>query len=374
MNVIKNGTLFFRGKFIKSDIGFEGERIVAISQNLEGECVYDATGQLVLPGLVDIHTHGCNGADFCDEREDALIDIAKFQAQNGTTAFLGTGMSLTEEQLTPLFERAGRFVHLPSEECALMWGINMEGPYIATAKKGAHDEKNIIKPDIDAFTRLNDVGFGTVRSVAIAPETEGAKEFIREVSSICRVSLAHTAATYEQAVEGFLSGASIVTHLYNAMNGFSHREPGAIGAAQEYARYVELICDGIHLHPSVVRGAFDSFEGRVCMISDSMRAAGLADGQYTLGGQDVTVQDKKATLADGTIAGSCYLLADMLRSTVAMGVAPEEAVSACTVNPATAVGIEDEVGSLETGKRADIFIVDGEYNAQAVFVGGKSVL
>ncbi len=377
MKVIKNGKVFFRGKFINIDggvdIGVEDGRIVAIGPELEGELLFDAKGCLVLPGLVDIHIHASYGTDFCDGNEGDLENIATFLAKQGVTSFLGTSMSFGEEALTPLFERAGKFCHLPQEGMATMWGINMEGPYINKKKKGAQAEDNISAPDIDTFNRLYDVSFGTVRLVDVAPECEGALEFIREVSQTTRVSIAHTTASYDEAVAGFLAGASHVTHLFNAMPPLGHRDPGVVGAAGDYANYIEIISDGVHIHPSIIRTVFDRFEGRVCLISDATSATGLADGEYMLGGQKIYVKGDKSVLADGTIAGSTTPLTDCMRRAVSFGVPLEEAITAATINPAKAVDIDVEIGSIEVGKRADFLITDESLATKAVFIKGNSI-
>ncbi len=371
MKIIKNGKIFYRGAFINADIAVLDGKITQIAPKLDGDTLFDAEGCLVLPGLVDIHTHGCFGTDFCDSEDGALENIATFLAKNGITSFLGTSMSFGEDTLTPLFERAGRFVHLPKEGMAVMWGINMEGPYINTAKKGAQSAENIFSPDIDTFNRLNDAAFGAVRLVDVAPECVGALDFIREVSQTAKVSLAHTDADYDEATAGFMAGATHVTHLFNAMRSYQHRDPGLIGAAGDHAQYVEIISDGIHLHPSVVRNVFRQFKGRVCLISDSMSATGLKNGEYTLGGQAVFMSDGKCTLKDGTIAGSATCLADCLRRCVSFGVPLEEAITAATINPAKAVDIDSEIGSIEQGKRADFLITGSDLNKKAVVLSGK---
>ncbi len=373
MKIVKNAKVFFRGKFISADIGISEGRISAIGRELSGETLYDADGCRVLPGLVDIHIHACNGTDFCDGNDGDLENIATFLAKQGVTSFLGTSMSFDEETLTPLFERAGRFCHLPQDGMATMWGINMEGPYINKAKKGAQSENNIFSPDFEAFSRLYDTSFGTVRLVDVAPECEGAIDFIRQASQMSRVSIAHTSASYDQAVDGMLAGATHVTHLFNAMPPFAHRDPGVVGAASDYASYVEIISDGVHIHPSVIRTVFEGFKGRVCLISDATCATGLADGEYMLGGQKIYVKGDKSTLADGTIAGSTTTLADCMRRAISFGVPMDEAIISATINPAKAAEIDGEIGSIEVGKRADLLITDYELNTKAVYVNGIEI-
>ncbi len=373
MKIVKNGKVFFRGRFISADIGISEGRITAIAEKLDGEVLYDAQGCLVLPGLVDIHIHASYGTDFCDGNEGDLENIATYIAKQGVTSFLGTSMSFDEETLTPLFERAGKFCHLPKDGMATMWGINMEGPYINKKKKGAQAEDNIFAPDFDTFNRLYDASFGTVRLVDVAPECEGAIDFIRNASQMTKVSIAHTGANYDEAVAGFLAGANQVTHLYNAMQPLGHRDPAVVGAAGDYANYVEIISDGVHIHPSVIRNTFERFAGRVCLVSDSTCATGLPDGEYMLGGQKIFVKGDKSTLADGTIAGSTTPLSECMRRAVSFGVPMEQAILAATLNPAKATEIDSEIGSIEVGKKADLFITDANLNKKAVYVNGAPI-
>ena len=253
-------------------------------------------------------------------------------------------------------------------------GVNMEGPFFSKAKKGAQAEKYIVDPDIGMFDRLFERAEGNIRLVDVAPELDGAPEFIAAASKKCTVSIAHTTANYEQAKKAFASGASHVTHLFNAMPPFAHRDPGVVGAASDDAAHVEMISDGIHLHPAVVRSVFKWFGAdRVCLISDAMRAAGMPNGVYSLGGQTVYMTDGKATLEDGTIAGSATCLADCFRRAVSFGVPLEQALKAATINPAQAAGLYGEVGSLEEGKRADVLILGKDLALENVFIGGAEL-
>ena len=255
----------------------------------------------------------------------------------------------------------------------MLRGVNMEGPFFNKSKKGAQAEKYIVDPDFDMFKRLYDLTGGNIRLVDVAPELPGAVEFIRKASQLCTVSIAHTSATYDEAKEAFANGATHTTHLFNAMPAFTHRAPGVVGAASDYAAHVEMISDGIHLHPAVVRAVFSLFGAdRVCLISDSMRAAGMPNGEYSLGGQKVFMTDGKATLEDGTIAGSATCLPECFRRAVSFGVPVETALKAATINPAKAVGLFDEVGSVTAGKRADVLVMDkGTLQPEVIFIGGK---
>ena len=242
-------------------------------------------------------------------------------------------------------------------------GINMEGPFVSMAKKGAQNGAYIHKPDQEMFERLNEASGNCVKFLDIAPEEDGAMELIDKWHDRVVISLAHTCADYDIAREAFQRGASHVTHLYNAMNPYSHRAPGLIGAAADEEKvHVELICDGVHIHPAAVRTTFKIFgDDRIILISDSMRATGLEDGDYSLGGQYVKVTGNLATLKDGTIAGSVTNLADCMRTAVLkMGIPLESAVKCAAVNPAKCAGIYDSCGSITAGKYADVVLLDKE--------------
>jgi N-acetylglucosamine-6-phosphate deacetylase len=249
----------------------------------------------------------------------------------------------------------------------------LEGPFIAKEKKGAQKEDHIIPANKEMLNDLQDKADGLIKLVTIAPETEGAMECIQDLKDEFHFSIGHTMADYETACKAFEAGADHVTHLYNAMKPSNHREPSvAEAAADDSDVFVELICDGIHLHPSVVRNAFRIYgDDRVVLISDSMRATGMTDGEYTLGGQEVAVKGALATLADGTIAGSVTNLYECMKKAISMGIPKEVAIKAATVNPARSIGVDKEVGSIEVGKKADILVVNEELVLEKVILGGK---
>lgn len=324
----------------------------------------------ILPGLVDIHLHGCNGFDFCDGTEEAFERIVSYEATCGITSIIPATMTLPEEELEQILVNAADF--LQAERAVK--GICMEGPFIAKAKKGAQNEAYIQLPTVEKYNKWQQLAQGNIRQITVAPELEGAREFIKEVSKETVVSLAHTAATYEEAKEAVKAGANHVTHLFNGMSGMGHREPGVPGAVfDEKGVFTELICDGEHVHPGMVRAAFALFGAeRICMISDSMRATGMPDGEYTLGGQMVRVKDKQARLADGSLAGSVCTLFDCLKKTVLeMGVSLEDAVKACTITPAKALGLTKVCGVLKVGMPADILVIDKQLELKQVIKGGK---
>lgn len=341
-------------------------------QNPRQDFVIDAQDLYVLPGLVDIHIHACAGYDFCDAREESVTGMAKYLIRQGVTSFLAASMAYDEARLSKVFETSRKMVQSGIPGGAQLCGIHMEGPFFSKAKKGAQSEKYIIEPDFDMFDRLNLVSGGAVRIVDVAPELPGAMEFIRRASKTAVVSIAHTTADYQTAMEAFRNGASHVTHLFNAMPPFSHREPGVIGAASDAGADVEVICDGIHLHPSVIRSVFTWFgDDKVILISDAMMACGLPDGNYELGGQAVNVTAGKATLHDGTIAGSAADLFTCMKRAVEYGIPLESAVKAASFNPARSTGLDQTIGSITSGKRADLILLDKNLSLVKVICGGE---
>ena len=357
--------------FVRRDVCFDG-RLLS-SSSADGK-TYDASGCYVIPGLTDLHFHGCMGKDFSDADPEGLEIMARYELSQGVTQICPAGMTLLEEQLTKVCQVAAahRDANKPGAE---LCGINLEGPFLSTAKKGAQKADWIHAPDVPMFRRLMAASKGLVKLVSIAPEEPGAMEFIEAVEGEVTVSIAHTTADYDTAMEAFRLGARQVTHLFNAMPPFSHRAPGVVGAALDTPLCnVELICDGVHIHPSVVRAVFKMFGyKRVILISDTMRAAGMSDGDYTLGGQAVKVKGKLATLADGTIAGSVTNLMNCMRTAVSFGIPLEDAVWAAAVNPARAIGIFSRMGSLEPGKRANVVVLDQNLELKDVFFRGELV-
>ena len=369
---ITGGQVFdLKEGFVRRDVCFDG-RLLS-SSSADGK-TYDASGCYVIPGLTDLHFHGCMGKDFSDADPEGLEIMAKYELSQGVTQICPAGMTLLEDQLTKVCQVAAahRDANKPGAELS---GINLEGPFLSMAKKGAQNGDWLHAPDVDMFRRLMAASKGLVKLVSVAPEEPGAMEFIEAVEGEVTVSIAHTTADYDTAMEAFRLGARQVTHLFNAMPPFSHRAPGVVGAALDTPLCnVELICDGVHIHPSVVRAVFKMFGyKRVILISDTMRAAGMSDGDYTLGGQAVKVKGKLATLADGTIAGSVTNLMNCMRTAVSFGISLEDAVWAAAVNPARAIGIFSRMGSLEPGKRANVVVLDQNLELKDVFFRGELV-
>ena len=367
--------------FEPGTITIESDRIVSVESCKEEELTEEEKEQYILPGLVDIHFHGCAGYDFCDDTVEAVHAIASYELTHGITTICPATMTLSEEKLTDICAASAAVIETEVLQAGIplgevFHGIYLEGPFISTEKKGAHNPAYIRKPDLEMLFRLQDAAEGLIRIVAIAPEEEGAMKCIKDGKKAFRFSIAHTSADYETAHKAIEAGVSHITHLYNAMPPYMHREPGVVGAAAESAGVMaELICDGNHIHPSVVRNTFRLFGAeRIVMISDSMMATGMEDGQYTLGGQDVMVKGSLATLADGTLAGGVTNLFDCMKVAVRMGIPPEEAVRATTYNPAKAIGIAGECGVLRVGGRADIVVTDREFGLREVIKSGITAI
>ena len=390
---IEGGLVFTGERFHAADAVIGGETFSAVvatsgvaSKTAGDPATLDATGCYVIPGLVDIHFHGCRGADLCDGTPEALATIAAYEASRGVTAICPASMTFPFETLAQAFGAAAAFAEDEADGMAALVGVNMEGPYISPEKVGAQNPAFVRGASVEEFGRLQEIAGGLVRLVDVAPEEPGNLEFIGQIAGTAaggatqpaerrpRVSIAHTCADYACTAEAFERGARHMTHLFNAMPGLHHRKPGPIAAAAERDDVtVELICDGIHVHPAMARLAFDLFgRDRVCLISDTMRACGLDDGTYDLGGQDVTVRGPRATLADGTLAGS---VSDLMRCLVCavqeMEIPLEDAVRAATINPARAIGIDAERGSIARGKIADAVVLGPDLEVRRVVVRGK---
>lgn len=372
--MIIKGAQVFDNEFnlIDADLLIEGEKIAEVGNiTVDDNDVLDMSGYIVAPGFIDIHIHGCAGSDTGDATPEAVEAISSYLVKQGVTSFCATSMTLSEDELKKIFLNA--YENRNKVSGAYMHGINMEGPYIAPSKKGAQNGTYIRNPNKEEFVRLYESCGGFIKLVDIAPEQEGGLEFIKAVNPVCTVSIAHTSAGYEEAKSAFDAGLKHATHLFNAMSGLTHRAPGVVGAIfdSEDVR-AEIICDGYHIHPAALRIAFKALgEDRSIVVSDAMKASGCPDGEYDLGGQPVYVRDGKAQLEDGTIAASVTNLHEEFKNLIEFGVPLRQAIKSCTINPAKAIREDDKVGSIEAGKRADIVIMDKDYNIKAVIVKGE---
>lgn len=367
----ENGWIFADGRFVRGGFSVENRRFAHVLEDVPGPAE-DLDGALVIPGLVDIHVHGCAGADFSDGDYAGLVRMARHLARRGVTSFAPASMTLPYDALDKAFHAAAQLRREGLADGARLMGIQMEGPFLSREKRGSQNPAYLRLPDWDRFLRLYDAAEGLLRIVDVAPELPGAVEFTRRASEKCRVSVAHTAAGYDQAAAVFDAGATHLTHLFNAMSGIHHRHPGPIGAASERENVTaELICDGIHVHPSAVRMAFRLFPGRICLISDALRCCGMADGSYSLGGQKILLSGGVARLTGGAIAGSAADLYQCMRRAVSFGIPREQAVWAATALPARVIGRESETGAIADGRAADFVICGGELEPEAVYLGGK---
>lgn len=360
-------------RLVQGDIEIEDGKILQVGKDLprkEEDLAVDCAGSYtVVPGFVDVHIHGCAGADTCDATREALEAMAAFLLAHGVTSFCPTTMTTSRETIQAALLAAKDMMDHPMEGGARVVGVNMEGPFIAKERKGAQKEEDILPPDFPLFQRFYEESGGIVRLVDVAPEQPGGLDFVEKASQLCTVSIAHTTADYDQAKAAFDKGVTHATHLFNAMSGLHHRKPGVVGAVFDDSRVRgELICDGFHIHPAVLRAAFRLLGDRALIVSDSMRANGMPEGEaFDLGGQMVTVHQGKALLPDGTIAGSVTNLHQEIKNLVSFGVPFEQAVKAATLLPARAIGLDGEIGSIAPGKRADLVVLDENLDIAAVY-------
>lgn len=398
--IIKNVQVYTEEqKFVPGEIVVRGDRIAEVHTAVEkettgaeclekkvseNECsedeeiVVDGEGAYAIPGLIDLHFHGCVGADVCDGTPEALKKIAQYEASIGVTAIAPATMTLPVEELEQILRNAAAYKKTQKTggfEADLL-GLNMEGPFISPVKKGAQDEKNIVPCNVEIAKRFLKASEGLVKFIGIAPEESSeAVSFIREMKDFVDISLAHTNADYDTAMAAFAAGANHAVHLYNAMPAFTHRAPGVIGAVADSKHVMaEIICDNVHIHPAVVRATFAMMGAdRMILISDSMRATGMPDGTYTLGGLDVNVNGNRATLVDGgALAGSVTNLMDCMRTVVkVMDIPLETAVACATANPARSLGVYDTYGSISEGKKADIVLLDEDLALKMVIKDGQ---
>ena len=362
---------FHMGAFEVKD-GLFGE---ILPENVPADAI-DLNGATVIPGLVEVHSHGNSGADFSDGDYEGLKAMAKYYAQCGATSFAPASMTLPYDVLSKAFATGKKLRDEAPEGYSRFMGIQMEGPFFSYAKRGAQNPDYLQDPDFEGFKKLYDEADGLLTIVDIAPELPGANEFVEKASKLCTVSIAHTDSDYDHAKAAVDAGVTHLTHLYNALPGIHHRTPGVIPAAVENDKVqAEIICDGYHIHPAAVRLAFTMFKNRMVIVSDSGRCAGQPEGyQFDLGGQMAEIRGGVAKLVGSeTIACSASNMWTCLRNTICWNIPEEEAVRAASYNPAKALGAQDKIGSIETGKYADFIITNADYSEKRVFIGGKEI-
>ena len=362
---------FHTGAFEVKD-GVFGE---ILPENVPADAI-DLNGATVIPGLVEVHSHGNSGADFSDGDYEGLKAMAKYYAECGATSFAPASMTLPYDVLSKAFATAKQLKEEAPAGYSRIMGIQMEGPYFSYAKRGPQNPDYLKEPDFEGFKKLYDDCGGLVRIVDIAPELPGAAEFVAKAKDLCTVSIAHTDSDYDHAKAAVDAGVTHLTHLYNAMPGIHHRNPGVIPACVENEKVqAEIICDGYHIHPASVRLAFKMFKDRMVLVSDSGRCAGQPEGyQFDLGGQMAEIRGGVAKLVGSeTIACSASNMWACLTNVLTWGISEEEAIRAASYNPAKALGVQDQIGSIESGKLADFVITNADYSEKRVFIGGKEI-
>ena len=371
--ILKNATILNDSfSFVKADIGVSADKICYVGDLPNEDCeIIDLGGKIIVPGLVDIHTHGCLGLDSADcQNSDEISIMRDFYASHGVTTYLATVTTSAKNDTETAIELLSKAKS--ENKGANIGGIHMEGPYFSKERKGAQNPDYLRLPDACEFDRLFDISDGTIKLISVAPELDGAYDFISKISQKCAVSIGHTDADYDTGCRAIECGASVMTHTFNAMRPLLHRAPGAVGAALEHGIFCEFICDGFHIDKAVIRIMYKLLgDEKMCLISDSIRAAGMVDGEYSLAGLPFFVKNGKAHLADGTIAGSTVTLYDCVRNAIDFGIPAESAFKMGSLTPATACGISEECGSISVGKRADLLVLDEEYNIEKIMIRGS---
>ena len=361
-------------RFVPGAFSVEDGRFARVQGEPAADAV-DLNGAKVIPGLMDIHSHGNSGADFSDGDYDGLVRMAKYYASVGVTSFTGTTLTLPYETISAALSCGARLRAEQPAGAARLQGAYLEGPFFCAAKRGAQNAAYLRLPDYEAFSAINAASGNLVKVIAMAPELEGSEEFIRKASRDCTVSVGHTEADYDTACRAFKAGATQLTHLFNALPSLHHRKPGAIVAGVENdAVSAEIIGDGLHVHPAMVRLAFRMFgPERMVLVSDSLRCCGMPDGEYELGGLPAFLSGGVARLTDGTLAGSATNLFECMRRVISFGIPECDAIRAATYNPARQTGCLDEVGSIADGKRADFIVLGEDTTAKEIYLGGEKL-
>lgn len=369
MMILKNCT-FYNEEFEKEfgDIRIENGKIEEIG--ILSDDGIDMSGSIILPGFIDIHIHGGNGGDTSDGTDEALNKISTYLAKKGVTSFCPTTMTLPIERLCSIANTIANH----EQKGAKIVGINFEGPFISKAKKGAQNGDYVIAGSNDDFNKLYNASNGLMKLITVAPEAFDSDDFIKSTASKVAISIGHTSANADEAQKAINLGARHITHLYNAMTPMTHREAGVVGTALDNDNVsCELICDGEHICTTVLRNTFKILgDSRACVISDSMRGAGLGNGEYELGGQMTYVKDdyKVARLEDGTIAASITNVFDEFKNLLSFGIDIKTALKSCTINPARVIGEDNKIGSIAVDKCADLIVCDSELNIKEVYING----
>lgn len=377
MKGLKNVTAYVAGKgLVKTDIAFEDGKIVAIGKLDDVEPIFDTDG-VVLPGFIDEHIHGAGGADAMDGTEEALQTISEYVAKEGTTGFLATTMTQSPENIGKALKNVKTVREKGEYKGAEVLGVHLEGPFISPKHVGAQPLEYVAKPAPETFDKYNEISGGNIKVVTLAPEVEGGLDLVKHLAKIGVVaSIGHTGAKFSDVEAAVAAGATNVTHTYNAQTPLHHREAGVVGAAMLIDELnCEMICDTIHVSvPAIKIFVKNKPHDKFTLITDAMRAKGMPDGLSELGGQQVFVKNGEARLSDGTLAGSVLKMNVAVKNLVEkVGVSFTDAVDFASANPAKNLGLYDERGSIEVGKRADFAVMDKDYNILYTVIGGKVV-
>ena len=376
MKGFKNVKAYIGGEIKTVDIGIENGKIAFVGKSDDIEKISEIDGVL-LPGFIDEHIHGAGGADAMDATEEALNTISEYVAKEGTTAFLATTMTQSEENIKKALKNVANVINKGEFKGAEVLGVHLEGPFISPKHVGAQPLEYVVKPSAEKFKEYQDAAEGHIKIVTLAPEEEGGEELITALNAQGVVaSIGHTAAKYDDVVKAVGSGAKSVTHTYNAQTGLHHREVGVVGSAMLIDELnCEMICDCIHVSvPAIKLVIKNKPDDKYTLITDAMRAKGMPDGLSELGGQEVFVKNGEARLKDGTLAGSVLKMNVAIKNLVErVGIPFEKAVKFATENPAKNLGVFNERGSIEVGKRADFAVLDENYEVVMTMIGGKTV-
>jgi N-acetylglucosamine-6-phosphate deacetylase len=374
---IKNGRIIYEGDVQEGkNLIIDNGKIAAFDRDIPSNVeVIDAQGNYVSPGFIDIHIHGAAGYDTMDGTYDSINNIAKTIAKHGVTSFVPTTMTVGIPEISNAVKIIRESMDKGTDGANVL-GTHLEGPFLNKDAKGAHDPNYLRNPDIDSFLQMVGDDFSVVKQVTIAPEIDGALDFIRFIVGHGIIaSIGHSSGTYDQAMEGIGNGAAHSTHLYNAMRGFNHREPGVVGAIFDSRITTEFIADGIHLHFAAIRAALSVKGFQNCaLITDAMKACCMEDGKYSLGGLDVYVKDGAARLSNGTLAGSTLTIDRAVRNIIKnTNLNMAEAVAMATSVPARIIKEDHRKGHIKPGYDADIVIFDNDVNIKTTIIGGKII-
>ena len=377
MKGLKNVKVYIKNVgIVKTNIGIENGRIAYIGNEENIEPIFETDG-IVVPGFIDEHIHGAGGADVMDGTVEALQTISEFLAREGTTGFLATTMTQSPENITNALKAVKKVREKGEYKGAEVLGVHLEGPFISPKHVGAQPLEYVATPDAELFDKYNEASGNSIKIVTLAPEVEGGLGLVKHLSNIGVVaSVGHTGGKYADVVNAVAAGATNVTHTYNAQTGLHHREAGVVGAAMLLDELnCEMICDTIHVSvPAIKLVIKNKPHDKYTLITDAMRAKGMPDGKSELGGQEVFVNNGEARLADGTLAGSVLKMNVAVKNLVEKaGVPFTDAIDFATYNPAKNIGVLNERGTIEVGKRADLTVLNSDFEVLYTLVNGKIV-